>query len=252
MIQTTPLRTEVFSLGQDQAALSPRLLTALDQFIRAHYRVTKASAPSCDVLKAQQTGALAVFYNDQKKIIGFTRLFRQKIQQHNKFKIIFSTITYHDQAYNPNWVAARFTLTETMKYQLSHPHDELICLAQANTPARYFYLAMLNDVVYPAYDEPVPQEVMDTIEQLKQLNGWSSPQQHPMIIKDQLALLPYKAMRDGDNNELCQHFKAINPDYYKGEWLLMYIPLNINAIAQRIKKVVTATPYLSECLAEAS
>lgn len=230
--------TQVLSMNHGDH-YSSILLAKLVHFIDQHYVLTDNEWFEKQVLKIDQESDLALYYDKCKQLIGFTHLVRQCVLVKGKPVIVFSGGTYHDQHINPSFAAAKFGLTQAMKYKLANPQQELVYFANANTPSRYQFLRKLSNTVYPAPGVRIPEKVLKLVQKLKAQNGWPSHPAHPMIISEQLAVRKEKPLLRDEHDEYSEYYFSINPDYKTGNSLMVFLPLSLSTIGEGIKRVVT-------------
>lgn len=230
--------TQILSMNHGDR-YSSMLLAELVHFVDKHYVLTDNDWFEQEVLKINQKSDLALYYDKRNQLIGFTHLMCQSIRVDDKPIIVFSGGTYHDQRVNPSFAAAKFGLTQAMKYKLANPHEELVYFANANTPARYQFLRKLSNTVYPSPSLRIPDKVLKLVAKLKQVNHWPSHTAHPMIISNQLAMRDEKILSVQEQDEYSDYYYSVNPDYKAGNSLLVFLPLNLSTISEGIKRVVT-------------
>ncbi|WED43134.1 hypothetical protein [Legionella cardiaca] len=218
--------------------LSAQYIQALTQFAAQHYKFHNHFNFSQEILGINKTGEIAVFYDNAHKIIGFTRISCQHLQLDNQPVTIYSGGTYHDQKADLSFDAARFGLTRAIKYKLANPMREIFFFANADTPARYQFLANLSTTLYPKEGQAIPLRILKLVENLKKHNGWSSRTSHPMIIGEQMALRNLHATTE-EKTPLVSYYLSLNPDYASGNSLLVYLPLNFADISQGIRHLLT-------------
>lgn len=248
-------RVEMLEMAEHLPSISNKLRDVLEAFTRQYYCIKNLAELNETILGLEKSGDLVVFYDRNDKVIGFTRICRQIITLKGKAITVYSGSNYHAPHVNTNLSCARFGLTKAMRYKLAHPNEEMVYFANANTPARYQFLATLSNTIYPKEGIRIPETILSLVVQLKQQNHWQSHPSHPMIISDQLMPLPYPSASTESNDSLARYYRTLNPDYRTGNALLVYLPLNLINISQGIKRVITSptthmldSPSLSQVL----
>lgn len=239
MSNSLVFHTEIIEIDTHQPFLSNGLINTLEQFIRQYYRLDNLAYFNEHVLGIGKTGNLAIFYDYNHNIIGFTRIFHQLIYLKGKTISVYSGNTYYDQKIDPSFIAAKFGLIKAMKDKLAHPEEEMVYFANANTPARYQFLANLSNTIYPKKGIRIPEMVLNLVGEFKKQNHWPSLSFHPMLIGNPMPLLNFPEEDVERNNPLINYYLTLNPDYRAGNSLLVYIPLNLANISQGIKQVLS-------------
>ncbi|MDI9818952.1 MULTISPECIES: hypothetical protein [unclassified Legionella] len=227
--------TETLLMAPDKP-LASHYTNALKQFIHQHYRVKHGSQLEETILGVGKAGELYIFYDKSQKIIGFTRIGYQFVHHKGKSVVVYYGGTYHDKRIDLFFDAARCGLTAVMKYKLAHPEQEMIYLANADTPEKYQFLASLSSTIYPKEEIRIPQSVLGLVTNWKKHNSLTSTTAHPMLIDNPIALRHVPPVHQ--NNPCTSYYLSLNPDYALGNSLLVYVPLNLVNISQGIKRLL--------------
>lgn len=233
------LHTKTLTIESGKDAFSSELIATLEQFTKQHYLVENSNEFAHHVLNIDKPGELALFYDENDKLIGFSRFSRQIMTINGKEITVFLGGTYHNQRYNLHYTAVKVGLIQAMKYKLAHPEQEMVFFSNANTPVKYQFLANMNEDYYPRQGIRTPDHVLKLLQGLKKQHNWVSPADNPMVISGQMPVLHPSTHPQIEATELTEYYLSLNPDYKAGHTLLMYLPLNLATISLGIKKVVS-------------
>lgn len=242
MSSSLSISAKITPIGVDFRPICTSLLHRLIQFTEQHYYIENTKAFIDSVLRPQQTGEIIVFYGDSDELVGYTRIYQQQ-QLNSKGKLItmYFSNTYNNQTHDTRFAAAKLALTQTMKYKLSHPKEELVHFSFVSTPSKYQFLARLSNTIYPSLGNEVPQSILSLVNELKDTNNWSSCANHPMLISGQLRKKNQPVSETIARDLLSNYYLSLNPDYTLGRALLVCIPLNLSNIGYSIRQLVTQT-----------
>ncbi|KTD64745.1 hypothetical protein [Legionella spiritensis] len=232
-------RTDILTVESATTVFDHSLIQTLERFTRQHYTPVSHDEFLANVLSISKQGHLALYYDHQDKLTGFSRLCRETLFMRSREIIIFTGGTYHNPRHCISYEAAKFGLIQAMKYKLENPEKELVLFLNASTPAKYRFLAEQAEVFYPCRGIVIPEHVLALVKLLKQQNGWSSCPQHPMLLSNQITFLDTTLPTPDKTNEHVDYYLTINPDYKNGNSLLIYLPLNLATISHGIKQVVS-------------
>ena len=219
------------------AALSEKercaLIKKLVAFTQQYYRVDDAEHFIQQVL---QPGAetVVVIYSIADTWIGYTCSYQQVLVTATKQYTVFSTSVWHNPKLRLDTVTARFALLHTLRYRLFNPHESLAYFVIANNPQRYNYLKKLNPDCEPCPKGNARVEIANLIKIMAQQNKWQQDPDNPLIINQQFPALSHLE-QDQDKNA---DFIKFNPNYKEGDWLLVYVPLDLQTISKSIRHSV--------------
>ncbi|KTC87984.1 hypothetical protein [Legionella drozanskii] len=236
MSSSLALRTELIEIDT-YLPLSDSLAFSLEQFTRKHYRITNHHQFNENILSPEKAGSLGIFYDLNNKIVGFSRICRHVIQIKDRHITAYIGGTYYDPRMDLSFTAARFCLAKAMRYKLERPSEDMVYFSLASTPTRYQFLAKLNNGIYPNEDKPIPELVLALVERLKRLNHWETNDKHPMLLNNQIPLLNPPSLQE-ESDPLINYYLSLNPNYYTGTSLLIYLPINLENISLGIKRVL--------------
>lgn len=215
------------------------LIQKISRFTAQHYHIENTSDFIETVIKPHQMGDIIVFTGSADELVGFTRIYIQKLQLKGLPITIYSSNTYDNQTHNTNFAAARLVLISTMKYKLSHPAEELVHFSPTNRASKYRFLAELVNNIYPKPNIGLPRHILRLANVLKENNNWPSSPAHPLLVGGQLLKKHQPALETPMDDPLSNYFLSINPDAAKGLSLLVCIPLNLGNIGYGIKQLLT-------------
>jgi len=236
---TSAVRCEEVVLHALSFAARAVLLERLAEFAEQHYCLENRETFIHQVIKPDEDGVLAIF-SVQDQWVGFTRIYQQEVFVSGGEYTAFFGSSWYNQAFKLDQIAARFALVHTMRYKLFQPHKRMVYLATANTPQRYRYLHQLSADCVAQTDAPADSIMAEIVSAIAQKNGWEVDKDSPLIIKQCYPL------RDYPLQELDQDpsFTQLNPNYRKGHWLMVSIPLDMQTIGHCIRKNVGELAYL--------
>ncbi|CDZ75951.1 hypothetical protein BN59_00213 [Legionella massiliensis] len=236
---SSSFRTKSIDVEAHLSPIPEHLIGSLEQFTRRHYQLGSLSDFHEKILGIDKSGGLSIFYDPDNKIIGFTRICRQVLQLYDREISVYTGATYHNPRNDLSLSAAKFCLSKAMRYKLQRPDEEMVYIAHANTPLRYQFLAKLNPSLYPQPDVPTPKSVIELVDQLKTLNQWQTHSRHSMLISNQLPIIDHAALNIDTRDLLTNYYLSLNPEYYKGTTLLVYLPINLANISLGIKQILS-------------
>lgn len=239
-------RTKSIDVDTHLSPIPEHLIGSLEHFTRRHYQVDNLSDFHEKILGINKSGGLSIFYDYDQKIIGFTRICRQVLELSDRKVTVYTGATYHNPHNDLSLSAAKFCLSKAMRYKLQRPEEEMVYIAQANTPLRYQFLANLNPSLYPQPDIPIPKSVIELVVQLKALNQWQAHSRHPMLISNQLPIIDHADLKIDKTELLTNYYLSLNPEYYKGTTLLVYLPINLANISDGIKRVLNKMQSITD------
>ncbi len=239
MSESFSTSAKIITIGQNLREIPKPLLHKLIQFTEQHYHIENTAIFINSVLRPQQTGDIIVFYGDADELVGYTRIYQQQLDIKNKHITMSSSKAYNNQTHNTSFTAARLALTQTMKYKLSHPEEELVHFSSVSTASKYHFLARLSNTIYPKPDSDVPNIVLNLVTALKETNNWPSCSTHPMLISEQLPRKHKPTPEAATDDPLTNYYLSLNPDDMTERDLLVCIPLNLGNIGHSIRQLLT-------------
>ncbi|MCC5791231.1 MAG: hypothetical protein JJT82_01280 [Legionellaceae bacterium] len=219
----------------DELSASDRttMFKQLIAFARQHYHIPDAAAFVEQVLQPKRPGRLAIFSRGDQWL-GFTRLYSLTLVTSEGELTVFSGSTWHDQAIKLTPYAARFALMHTLRYKLFQPQARLSYLATANTPQRYSALYQLSAHCEPQHDGRMSDSTLEIMNQMALAMDWEQDAQRPYIIKQAFRVRQYAQQASDDDPA----YTALNPDYQHGDWLIVYLPLDLQMIGKCLKQSI--------------
>lgn len=242
MSKSRTVSAKAITIGEDLGDISKPLEHKLRQFTEEHYRINNRSLFISSILKPGHPGEIICFYGESDELVGYTRIYRQPIHSKAKQSIVYYAHTFNNPTHDTRFLAARLGLTQTMKYKLSHPDEELMHFSCVNNPAKYQFLAQLCNTIYPKPNHEVPKKIIQLVNVLKKSNNWQSCTKHPMLIDGQLVPKQPHAEIDHDN-PFIQYYRSLNPYSEAGQSLLVCIPLSIDNIGHGIRQLLTQSVH---------
>lgn len=231
-------RTEIVEIEGHLSSIPHRMIEALELYARHYYVVNQLSDFKTTILGLGQPGSLAVFYDKADKIIGFTRICQQVLVINDRPVIVNVGGTYHNPDIDLSFIAARFCLAKAMRYKLESPEKDMVYFSIVSTPTRYQFLSKLSDTIYPKEGIKTPGTILAIVDSLKKSLHWPIDTEHPMLVKGQMPLLSIPDNNCNETNPSHSYYLALNPEYYAGNSLLVYIPLGLENISLGIKRVL--------------
>lgn len=240
--------SDLFSIGSKIVPVdkglgdkASQLVRKLIQFTDKYYYLAQHTFVVDSIIKPEQAGDIILFYGEADELVGFTRIYEQKIIFQDKPTTIYAASTYNNPTHNISLTAARLALTQTMKHKLAHPEEELVHFSCAYTPDKYHFLAKLSDQIHPQPEKEIPSHVLQMAHILKENNGWQSSSDHPLLITGQLA----RKNKIHQNHEglHTKYYYSLNPDYTEGNAILVYLPLNLlSTIGHSLRQILIQDP----------
>ncbi len=212
------------------------LINKLVAFAQQYYRIDD---PQCFIEQVLQpnTKGVVVIYSIADTWVGYTRSYQQTLMISKKQYTVFSSSVW----YNPNLqldaATARFALLNTLRYRLFKPHESLAYFVIASSPQRYNYLKKLNPDCEPCPKGTARREITELIKTMAQQNKWEQDLENPFIIHQKFPALIYPQQAPDNTSD----FIELNPKYKEGDWLMVYVPLDLQTIGKSIKHSVRAT-----------
>jgi len=206
------------------------LIKKLVEFTQQYYRIDD---PQCFIERVLQpdTNGTLVIYSIADTWVGYTCSYQQTLMTSKKQYTVFSSSVW----YNPNLqldaATARFALLHTLRYRLFKPHESLAYFVIASSPQRYNYLKKLNPDCESCPNGTARMEITELITAMAQQNNWEQDIDNPFIIHQKFPALTHLQ----HSTDTASDFIKLNPKYNEGDWLMVYVPLDLQTISKSIK-----------------
>jgi hypothetical protein len=99
---------------------------------------------------------LCLMYDAQRQLVGFCNATLMHIEHGGQPHAVFAAGVYIRRAYKASHIAARFGLTEALRFRARHPNTPLAYMAIASNPAPYRLFAQVMPRFYPSRHVPAP------------------------------------------------------------------------------------------------
>ena len=246
MSNPPPVSAKIIPIDENLCSIPKPLVNKLIQFTEKHYHIKNRASFIDTILRPKQSGEVIFFYGETDELVGYTRIYFQRIHMKGKSIVVYSANSYNDHSHSTHFVAARLGLTQTMKYKLSHPNEELVHFSCVRNPRKYQFLAHLCDTIYPRPDCETPKQIIRLLDRLKKNNNWPSCPEHPMLVGGQLAQKNQQESEINVDEPFIHFFLSLNPNYATENGLLVCIPLSLNNIGHSIKQLLAHAPQDQE------
>ena len=184
-----------------------------------------------EVLPREDT-RLALFYAAGAALVGFSYATIYPFIHEGRPHAIFSAGVFFHPDFRGGSAAARFGLTEALRFKLSSPGTTLAYLARTCSPAPYLLFARTMDRFYPSRRHATTPAIEALVRAAARARGRTHVNDNLWVVKCSIAIPRRTNPRGAEDRERGQaldrqFYLQHNPGFAAGPALLVYMPLDL-------------------------
>ncbi|MEH6449434.1 MAG: hypothetical protein V7765_12240 [Oleispira sp.] len=193
----------------------------------------------CQTFLQKQDIRLCLFYGEYDEIIGFINvtILNFKLEKYGN-QAIFCAGAYFKSGYSFGSLAALYGLSEFIRFKTFNWNTPISYMLLASNPVVYSAVAANSHSFYPSL-KPMPDKINALLMAGAKVRGLTFNDQEKYLVKSQVTprrALSARALKRIEDDPHAQFYLNCNPDYMKGNALLVWIELNLTSLMVGIGK----------------
>ena len=199
------------------------------------YRMTSEGLDRQDfqaeVLPREDT-RLGLFHAADAGLVGFSYATIYPFTHEGRPHAIFSAGVFFHPDFRGGSAAARFGLTEALRFKLTSPGTTLAYLSRACSPAPYLLFARTMDRFYPHRRHETTPAIESLVRAAARARGLTHVDDNLWVVHCSIAVPRRTSVRGAEEHERGQEldrrfYLHHNPGFAAGPALLVYMPLDL-------------------------
>ena len=195
-----------------------------------------------EVLPREDT-RLGLFYADGAALVGFSYATLYPFIHEGRPHAIFSAGVFFHPDFRGGATAARFGLTEALRFKLSSPGTTLAYLSRVCSPAPYLLFARTMDRFYPSRRQETTPAIEALVRAAARARGLTHVEDNLWVVHCSMGIprrtTPRRAEEHNREQELDRQFYLRhNPGFAAGPALLVYMPLDLRNLMSGLWRAV--------------
>jgi hypothetical protein len=132
--------------------------------------------------------------------------------------------------------AASWGIVQSLRHMAANRGSTMCCVAEAASPVSYRAAARLLPSMHPRSDSQVPAPIAELVDRVVEDRGfslrdgdpWRVGIDAPIRFQDEARMKRFVARSEDPNVDF---FVTRNPGYLRGDWLVVYIPIDAKSLA---------------------